>query len=328
METSLRSLPGEATSSRYRRLSLVLNEKAGALLAAGKTPDLTARLESAGANARLIPPGDLPERLRAALDDADAVIVAGGDGTVACAASALAGTGIPLGILPGGTMNLLAKDLGLPIDDLNEAADVILAGHTRAIDIGRAGEHVFLCACMLGAPARMGRHREQARLDGSWLQWLRIARAGVRVLGRPRSIRLSLTVDGKTHKLRTPSLTITVNTVDDVQGRYFARAHLDGGRLVAYAVQRPAMLDLLRVFIRLAFGHPKDRALLVLQGTTMRIDSASAALRVLVDGEERLLATPLTFTIDPKAFQVFSPAPASGIPPESGTASAQEAIAP
>ena len=300
----------------YRRLSLVLNEKAGALLAAGETPDLTARLESEGGTARLVPPGDLPDRLRAAMDDADAVIVAGGDGTVACAASALGGTGIPLGILPGGTMNLLAKDLGLPlVTSLNDAADIILAGQTRAIDMGRAGPpggeaHVFLCACMLGAPATLGRHREQARQDGPWLQWLKIGRAALRVLARPRPLRLTLTVDGKPYRLRTPSLTITVNPLDDVQGRYFARSRLDGGRLCAYAVQRPAMLDLLRVFVRLALGRPKDPALLVLEGTAMRVNAATAALRVLVDGEERLLATPVDFTLEAQAFRVFVPAPA------------------
>ncbi len=291
----------------YRRLSLVLNEKAGAILAAGKTPDLTAKLQAAGAIARTIPDGALPDRLRHAMQDADAVIVAGGDGTVACAAAALSGTGLPLGILPGGTMNLLARDLRLPIDDLHQAADVILAGQVRDIDVGTAGEHVFTCACMLGAPARMGRHREQARLQKGMRQWLSIARAAAKILARPHALRLTLTVDGTRHTLKTRSLTITVNPMEDVHGRYFARAHLDGGRLVAYILRRPGLIGMLRVFIRIAFGRPKDPALLVLDGTQMTIDSASAAVRILVDGEERLLQTPLTLRISPKALRVFAP---------------------
>jgi diacylglycerol kinase family enzyme len=307
MATSLRSPPGPTTSLQYRRLSLVLNEKAGALLAAGETPDLTAKLQAAGARARVVPAGDLPDRLRAAMQDADAVIVAGGDGTVACAAAALGGTGIPLGILPAGTMNLLARDLCLPVADMHQAADVILAGATRDIDVGQASGHVFLCACMLGTPARMGRLREQARLRGPWRQWPAFARAAFRLLWRPRALRLTLTVDGKAYKLRTPSLTITVNPVEDVQGRLFARAALDGGQLVAYVVQRPRVVDLLRVFVRLALGRARDPALLVLKGTAMRIASAGEALLVLVDGEERLLSSPADFAIRPRALRVFAP---------------------
>jgi diacylglycerol kinase family enzyme len=292
----------------YRRLSLVLNPKAGAMLAAGQTPDLATLLEAQGAIARTIPDGTLPERLRQAMDEADAVIVAGGDGTVACAAAALGGTGIPLGILPAGTMNLLAKDLRLPIAGLNQAADIILAGQTRDIDIGMAGGQVFLCACMMGAPARMGRHRERARLSKSWRQWLRIGRAAAKIMMRPRSLRLTLTVDGTATRVKTSSLTITLNPMEDVHGRLFARTHLDGGKLCAYIVKRPGVTALLRVFVRLALGRPTDPALLVLEGTRIDIDSASAALRVLVDGEERLLRTPLTFTVRPGALRVFAPA--------------------
>jgi diacylglycerol kinase family enzyme len=292
---------------QHRRLSLVLNEKAGGLPGGGDTLDLAALLAESGAVVRVIPPGALPARLRDAALDADAVVVAGGDGTVACAASVVGPSGLPLGILPAGTMNLLARDLRLPVGDLAAAAGIILAGQTRRIDVGRAGGQVFLCACMLGAPARMGRHREQARADGPWRQWLKIGRAAWRVLSRPHSQRLTLTVDGVPHRLRTPSLTITVNAVDDVQGRLFARPVLDGGRLFAYAVRRPAARDVIRVFLRLAWGRPRDAALLVLDGTAMRVEGAGACLRLLVDGEERLLASPVDFSVAQGALCVFGP---------------------
>ncbi len=278
------------------------------MLAAGKTPDLAARLESGGAVTRQVPPGDLPDRLRAALDEADAVVVAGGDGTVACAAAALAGTGVPLGILPGGTMNLLACDLHLPTSDLNAAADVILTGQTRDIDVGYAGEHVFLCACMLGEPARLGRHREQARMHGRMRRAWRMARAALRIVATPRRLRLSLTVDGVAHALKTSALTITLNALEDGQGRLFARPALDGGTLVAYAVCRPSVFALVRSFVRMARGRPRDPALLVLEGRTMRIEARVGALHVLVDGEERLMATPFDLRIAPGALRVFAPA--------------------
>ncbi len=308
MATSLRSPPHAATSLATPRLSLVLNEKAGALLAGGNTQDLTDRLAAGGAELRIIPPGDLPDRLRDAREEADAVVVAGGDGTIACAAAALESTGIPLGILPAGTMNLLAKDLRLPIGHPNEAADIILAGHTRDVDVGRIDGHVFLCACMLGAPTRLGHHRETSRHAGPWRQWVGFARAAFRTLRRRHSQRLTLTVDGAVHTIKTPSLTITVNPVDDDHGRMFARSHLDGGKLCAYVIRRHTMLDLVRVMLRLAAGNTRDPALLVLEGTAITIDAPTPALLVLIDGEERLLATPLRFTIRPRSLRVFAPA--------------------
>lgn len=76
--------------------------------------------------------------------------MAGGDGTVACAARVLAGGAMPLGILPSGTMNLLARDLAIPIGDLAAAVVCLAEGMPRAIDVGEVGDrhrvafrHVF-----------------------------------------------------------------------------------------------------------------------------------------------------------------------------------------
>ncbi len=115
-----------------RRIVLVANVAAGSLVDGGLTPDaLRERLEMAGLTVVPEPRPDapLPERLEAAatMPGIDAVAVAGGDGTLACAAQALTGRQVPLGILPLGTMNLLAKDLGLPLD-LDAAIAVLATG--------------------------------------------------------------------------------------------------------------------------------------------------------------------------------------------------------
>lgn len=89
---------------------------------------------------------------------ADVVAVFGGDGTTMQAAVPLVGTGIPLGLVPGGTGNVLAGNLGLPLGPV-QAAQVILGGRTRRIDLGRLerpdGVHYFGVACGAGADARI-----------------------------------------------------------------------------------------------------------------------------------------------------------------------------
>ncbi len=80
------------------------------------------------------------------------VIAAGGDGTVNEAARALINTDVALGIIPLGSGNGLARDLGIPIDT-EKALDIIARGHTRAIDYGTANEHIFFCTCGFGFDA-------------------------------------------------------------------------------------------------------------------------------------------------------------------------------
>lgn len=100
---------------------------------------------------------DSPEAMRhaasrAAADAVDAVVVIGGDGTVNCVASALAGSATPLGIIPRGTGNDFAKALGLPADPV-VAARRVLDGQVRAVDLIEADGRLFCTAGVVGVPA-------------------------------------------------------------------------------------------------------------------------------------------------------------------------------
>lgn len=127
-------------------------------------------------------PGDWPENVRARLRDtfgapvpevasesfADAeraareaaasgvglVIAAGGDGTLRAVTEGLVGTETALGILPRGTVNVLARELGIPLDDPDAALDICLHGETRRIDIGKVGGRHFLLMCSVGFDAQ------------------------------------------------------------------------------------------------------------------------------------------------------------------------------
>jgi diacylglycerol kinase family enzyme len=163
-----------------RQVTVILNCKAGALVACG---DPEKMLRESFAQGDLEPlfvvphPGSLSESMNKAVKSKpDAIVVVGGDGTVACAASAMMGSDLPLGIIPCGTMNLLAKDLALPINNLDASIAIIAKGHTRNVDVGEVNSDVFLCASMLGLPARLGRTREGSR-GSEQLTWVKMARA-------------------------------------------------------------------------------------------------------------------------------------------------------
>jgi diacylglycerol kinase family enzyme len=260
--------------------------------------------------------GDLPERMHQAVaTQADIVVVAGGDGSIACAASVLAGTQAALGLIPCGTMNLLAKDLGLDPANHEAAVRALEEGDIRAIDAGcvqGGGEsHLFLCASMLGTPARLSKHREAGRQQGNGvLAWANFGRAVTQALLRNRSLRLTLKLNGQRLERRTPSLTIVVNRLDDASGRLFGRTRLDGGTLAVYVVRRASVLRQVWLLVRTAFtGTLRTPEIEFFETTEIEIGSRHAAMHVLVDGELRLLKPPLRYTIQPGALRVVAPMP-------------------
>ncbi len=292
-----------------RRVAVVINGRAGALLEGEHQHTLRDAFAAAGLEPVFIAPdaGTLPERMtKAAEAGADAVVVAGGDGTVACAALVMAGRELPLAILPFGTMNLLAKDLGLPTGDTAAAVALIGQGRVRSIDVGEVNGQVFLCASMLGLPARLGRTREQTR--GKGLQAItRMARAVWRQVVRARRLRVTLMADGESLPLHASALTITVNPVDPASGRTFGRPVLDGGVLGIYVVGRLGARSLLGLALRLLLGR-RNTALHEQVAHAVDILGRDRALHVMNDGELAMLAPPLRYRLRPGALRVLVPA--------------------
>ena len=297
---------------------MVLNGAAGALVDGGdQAGSLGAMFEAAGLRAHIVPQdaGTLPQRARLALErGAEMVVAAGGDGTIACTAQVLAGTGTPMGILPFGTMNLLAKDLGLPIGDVPAAVRVLAEGRPRRIDVGEVNGQVFLCASMLGLPARLARYRESERGHSALRLWTRMARAAVRALARGHRLHVALRLEQEIVRLRTTSLTVTVNPLDDgssrrSSGRAFGRSCLDGGELAVYDIDRLGALATLRLSLRLLAGRWQDDAAVhERRAGRLAVASGRPSLRVMNDGEVRLLRPPLRYRIRPLALWVIAPA--------------------
>jgi diacylglycerol kinase family enzyme len=294
------------------RIAVVINGSAGSLVGRETAAEeVAAHLRAAGYDV-LIEHDDgrgLIERIRdARRREADAVVVGGGDGTIACAAQHLVGTGVTLGILPLGTMNLLAKDLGVPTA-LPEAVDALARGVVREIDVGEVNGRVFLINSVLGMPARLARHREARRgamrLHDVW----RMVVGAFRELYRYPPLTVGLEVGRRRRRLRTRAVAVVDNDYDEGFGRIFTRSRLDGGRLTLYVTRGLTGWSLLKLAFRMAMGSWRAAAELErFEGERFVISARRKRLRVMNDGEVLLLKPPLRYRIRPKALRVLVPA--------------------
>ena len=180
---------------------------------------------------------DVRDVARKALQGKPAVLVAaGGDGTLSAVADVLRGTGTALGVMPFGTLNHFAKDLGIPLDP-GEAARVIAAGRRTAVDVGEVNGRAFINNASLGLYPGMVRERErqQRRLRRSKrhaMMWATLA-----VLNRPPLLDLRLELDGKVHDCRAPFVFIGNNDYEMEGFDIGTRARLDGGCLNVYTTR-------------------------------------------------------------------------------------------
>ena len=163
---------------------------------------------SGGFDIREAPPATLAEQVRAAVrEGATRVLVAGGDGSIGIAASVLVGTGVELAIIPSGTLNHLARDLGLPLA-LGAAARVALGAATRVIDVGAVNDRIFLNTSAVGAYVSFVRLRERIERRLGYRTASLIA--GMRLVLHMPSFLVSLQVEGASREYVTPLVFIGV----------------------------------------------------------------------------------------------------------------------
>lgn len=245
---------------------------------------------------------------RAALaDGAQLVIAGGGDGTISAVAGALAGTSAKLGILPLGTRNHFARDLGIPAT-LEDAAKLVAKGRDRRVDVGEVNGRVFINNSAIGVYPLMvvDRDAQQRRLGRK--KRLAMAVAAARTLLKFSSRRLTLTVDDKTAAVDTPLLFVGNNAYRlEVPGAG-TRERLDGGELCMVALRRKSRLGFCAATFRALFGRHRSVDVVRVDGVKhLRVDIARALLTISIDGETERIAPPLDYRIRPQALRVIAP---------------------
>lgn len=296
-----------------RRVALLVNPGCGKGPGTGLGVALRDRLAAAGHDVvDVSEPTAAAAREHAAAAVAagvDVLAVAGGDGTVHLGAQVCARTGCALGIVAVGTGNDFARTLGLPVHDVDTAADVIGAGRARVIDLGHhadaAGvDHWFAGVLAAGFDAVVNE-----RANG-W-RWprgrLRYPLAVARELPVFRPIRYRIEVDDRV--IRTDAMLVAVANGPSYGGgmQICPDARLDDGLFDVLVLHRIPMPELVRVFHTVfRGGHISHPAVQVLRGRRVRLEAPGVT--TYADGE-RYQGLPLTCEVVPGALRVMVPGP-------------------
>jgi diacylglycerol kinase (ATP) len=282
------------------RILIILNPAAHSARAAGESNRLCA-LPGDPQLAFTTGPGSARDLAAgAAAQGYDTVVAAGGDGTVNEVVNGLAGSDIALGVMPVGTMNVFATEMGLPIN-LTHAWEVILRGHTREIDLAKANQQYFVQLAGVGLDAQIVK-------ETSW--------AMKRNLG-PLSYIVSA---AQVASRKPPRLTVQCDcqTIEGCfvligNGRYyggpftlFQQARVDDGLLDALVFQNLGYLDIIRYLGNVLMGSHMDLPDVISCQAREIVVTSPEEVPVEVDGE-LAMEVPVTFGFSSKKLRVLVP---------------------
>jgi diacylglycerol kinase family enzyme len=269
---------------------------------------LRAKLHAAGLDAELVLAKDGEEMIatarRALKNGAQMVAAGGGDGTINAVASSMVGSGVRFGVLPLGTLNHFAKDLGIPLD-LDEAVRNLATGVPRQVDVGEVNERIFLNNSSLGLYPDIVRDREKQQRRLGRGKWPAAVWATLAALRRYPFLSMRLVVNGETLARRTPFVFIGNNRYKMEGLSIGERDHLDDGLLSLYVPQHPTRL---RFAVDALFGKlGSERDFDVLESSGFEIHTHHARLHVATDGEVTQMTAPLRYRVRPGALTVLVP---------------------
>jgi len=293
------------------RVTVLLNRGGGAVRADPNVGDKVAEaLRAAGLepDVELIEGGDCTVRARAISERGDELlVVGGGDGSISAAASALVGTETLLGILPLGTLNHFARDLGIPAD-LNEVAKLIASRKDRRVDVAEMNERVFINNSAIGLYPLMVLDRDLQRKKLGRSKRLAMIVASVRTLARFGHQRLTLTVNDEQARVDTPLLFVGNNDYRLDIGAAGQRDSVEDGCLSVYVMRKKTRAGFVAASVRALFNRDRKDDMVRLEHVErLRVNAKRSVLAVSLDGEVVGAETPLTYKIRKKALRVIAP---------------------
>ncbi len=284
---------------------MLVNPASGRGTAARSATAAVTRLRDAGLRVHRLQGLDAAEAralARRAVDEGvEALVVVGGDGLVNLAVNVLAHTRTALGIIPSGTANDAARTLGVPRKDPRAAADVVVAGQVRTVDLGRAGSAYFFCVLSAGFDAVVNARADAMRRPRGRSRYAVATLAELRTL-TPLSYELDL--DG-TRRL-VQAVLVAVGNGPSLGGglRLTEGAVLDDGLLDVVLIHPLGRADLVRTYPRLYRGtHRRHRA--YEHHLVREVTIAAPGVVAYADGEP-LGPLPVTVSAAPAALRVLA----------------------
>ena len=296
-----------------KRVLLFHNPKARS--SGGAIEPVCARLAAKGCAVTVEPFENLPEIARDVsrlCGSADMIVVCGGDGSISSAAPAVMESGLPLGIIPTGTANDLARTLNIPLD-LDAAADVIASGHTRRIDVGMVNGHAFFNVASIGLSSELAQKiaPETKRRFGR----LGYAVAALRILSGAQRFRANIVGNQTGTKVKTYQIAIGNGRLYGGGNVIAEKAAIDDGRLDLYSLEMPNLWKLALMARAFRTGtHGAWKEVRTARWAQFYIET-QRPMPVNADGEI-VTSTPAQFSVRPAAVTVFVPV-AKGSDPQS-----------
>ena len=295
---------------------VILNAEAGPVWNSGNEmrTALGDAFDRAGINADIVEVHG-SDRLVGALEKAlqkptGTVVAAGGDGTVSTVAGHVIGTNKSLGVLPLGTLNHFAKDVGIPLE-LGAAVRTLAEGQTKPVDVAEVNGRVFINNSCLGIYPHIVARRENLRQQSNRSKWSAFVWASVLAFRRFPFLNLRIWLDGRELRRNTAFLFVGNNEYEMTGFGLGARRRLDRGKLGLCTTHRTGRLGLLRLGVRALLERLEQAGdFEAFSVDAALIDSRHKRLLVSTDGEVNYMQPPLCYRSRPGALRVIVPAEA------------------
>jgi diacylglycerol kinase family enzyme len=300
------------------RCLILINSAAGGVAACGAdalADALTEAAAEAGWSSDVVKAG--PDELAAAMrafNKADAVACAGGDGTIAALAPAAIDKGVPIIPLPCGTMNLFARDLGLPPGPREALRAALECGAPSRADLGivetaEHGRSAFLNNIVFGPYAELAEAREKLRDAASVADTgaaiVEAAAALINAAPKPHVV----TLDHERIVMQTNTIVVANNCYTECIDLAPRRACLDSGRLALYLVRADGAVSFAARLVEFLNGTLDNSAMIDLRvGRRCTVERPDEPLAYAVDGERRQTQGPVAMRLSPRALRVLAPA--------------------
>jgi diacylglycerol kinase family enzyme len=257
--------------------------------------------------------GDLYSRTQQTVAQAPgAIVVAGGDGTINAVASACVQANRPLGILPAGTFNYVARNLGVPTE-VSQAVSVIVNGHVRHLDIGEINGRIFLHNAGFGLYTQMLERRERDVRRFGRSRMIAFLSGMLSLLSAHPLFAVDLMADGLTERHLTTTLLFGCNPLQMEEVSVAAAECLRQQKLAVLSLKLRSRWEAIVAACAGLIGRlDKVDTTDVFCASSVRVQTRRRALKVVIDGEIVMLRPPLDVSLRPGALQVLAPAVEQG----------------